>query len=86
VPPNPADLLSTGRFHAIVREASALYDVVIIDAPPVLEYADAQMIASRAGGYVLVTRRNRTRLADITAVQERLEPSGAVLLGAIVND
>jgi protein-tyrosine kinase len=70
----------------LLELASEIYDVVIVDAPPILEYADAQMIASRAGGYVLVTRRHRTRMNDVSAVQERLAPSGATLLGAIVNE
>ena len=86
VPPNPHELLSSRAMQYLLELASEIYDVVIIDAPPILEYADAQMIASRAGGYVLVTRRHRTRMNDVAAVQERLEPSGAVLLGAIVNE
>ena len=86
VPPNPHELLSSRAMQYLLELAREIYDVVIIDAPPALEYADAQMIASRAGGYVLVTRRHRTRMADVTAVQERLEPAGATLLGAIVNE
>ncbi|HKE96691.1 MAG TPA: chain length determinant protein tyrosine kinase EpsG [Povalibacter sp.] len=86
IPPNPHELLSSRAMQYLLELAREIYDIVIIDAPPVLEYADAQMIASRAGGYVLVTRRHRTRLADVLAVQERLEPSGATLLGAIVNE
>lgn len=86
VPPNPHELLSSRAMQYLLELAREIYDIVIIDAPPVLEYADTQMIAARAGGYVLVTRRHRTRMADVAAVQERLEPSGAMLLGAIVNE
>lgn len=86
IPPNPHELLSSRAMLYLLELAQEIYDIVILDAPPVLEYADAQMIAARAGGYVLVTRRHRTRFADIQAVKERLAPAGAVLLGAIVND
>ncbi|HEY6642236.1 chain length determinant protein tyrosine kinase EpsG [Povalibacter sp.] len=86
IPPNPHELLSSRAMQYLLELASEIYDVVIVDAPPILEYADAQMIASRAGGYVLVTRRHRTRMNDVNAVQERLQPSGATLLGAIVNE
>jgi len=85
-PPNPHELLSSRAMQYLLELAREIYDVVIVDAPPVLEYADAQMIAARAGGYVLVTRRHRTRMADVAAVQERLQPCGAVLLGAVVNE
>lgn len=86
IPPNPHELLSSRAMQYLLELAREIYDVVIIDAPPVLEYADAQMIASRAGGYLLVARRHRTRLGDVAAVQERLRPSGATMLGAVVNE
>jgi chain length determinant protein tyrosine kinase EpsG len=64
-PPNPQELLSRVRFSYIMEAASAAYDVVIVDAPGVLEYADAQIIAARAGGCLIVTRRHHTRVADV---------------------
>ena len=46
IPPNPADLLSSNRLRAIIKEASSQFDVVLVDAPPVLGLADAPLIAS----------------------------------------
>ncbi len=86
MPPNPHELLSSRALQYLLDLAREIYDVVILDTPPVLGYADAQMIAARANGYLLVTRRHRTRLNDVSAVQERLAPTGATLLGAVVND
>src|SRR5690606_26160878 len=48
-PPNPADLLSTGRFKEIVAEASEHFDRIIIDGPPVLGLADTSLLAAVAG-------------------------------------
>ena len=48
--------------------------------------APLPVIGARAGGYVLVTRRHQTRLADVRATAARLAPTGAVALGAVVND
>lgn len=86
VPPNPHELLSSRAMQYLLELAKEIYNVVILDTPPALEYADAQMIAARARGYVLVTRRHRTRMADVMAVQERLMPAGAKLLGAVMNE
>ena len=86
MPPNPHELLSSRALQYLLDLAREIYDIVILDTPPVLGYADAQMIAARANGYLLVTRRHRTRLNDVSAVQERLAPTGATLLGAVVND
>src|SRR5207342_2658090 len=41
LPPNPADLLSTGRIRKIVNEAKEVFDLVVIDGPPTLGLADA---------------------------------------------
>jgi len=86
VPPNPHELLSGRALQYLLDLAREIFDIVIIDSPPILDFADAQMIAARAGGYLLVTRRHRTKMADIEAAQERLEPAGATVVGAIVND
>jgi receptor protein-tyrosine kinase len=86
LPPNPHELLSSRGLQFLLDMAREIFDVVIIDSPPVLEYADAQMIAARAGGFLLVTRRHKSRLADVEAAQVRLAPSNAVIVGAVVND
>ena len=49
VPPNPADLLSTGRIRAILGQASERFDLVVVDAPPTLGLADAPLLAAAAG-------------------------------------
>jgi len=85
-PPNPHELLSGRALQYLLDLAREIFDIVIIDSPAILEFADAQMIAARAGGYLLVTRRHRTKMADIEAAQERLEPAGAIVVGAVVND
>ncbi len=85
-PPNPHELVSSVGFSYLIETAPALFDVVIVDAPPLLEYPDAQVIAARAGGCLLVTRRHRTSLADVERAKQQLEPTGAALVGAVIND
>jgi len=85
VPPNPHELLSNRALHYLVDLAHECFDVVIFDTPPMLEYADAQMISARAGAYLMVVRRHRTRFADVEATKARLAPAGATLLGAVIN-
>ena len=54
VPPNPADLLSTGRIRKIIAEASEKFDLVVIDGPPTLGLADAPLLAAAAGNVLFV--------------------------------
>ena len=54
MPPNPADLLSTGRIRKIIAEAVEQFDLVIIDGPPTLGLADAPLLAAAAGNVLFV--------------------------------
>lgn len=80
-PPNPQELLGQGTFQYLLEIAPTNFDVVIIDTPPILEYADAQIIAAAAGGCLLTARRHLTRLADVERAKEKFEPAHAVLVG-----
>ena len=85
-PPNPQELLSRVPFSYLVETAPAVFDVVIIDTPPVLEYADAQLVTALVGGCLLATYRNRTRLRDIEAVKRRLQGTHCEIVGAAIVD
>jgi receptor protein-tyrosine kinase len=86
VPPNPQELLGRVNFSYLIESAPASFDVVIIDAPPLLECADAQLPVARARGCVLSTRLNKTSLTDLEKVRSFLHPTGAQIVGTVVNE
>ena len=81
LPPNPADLLSTGRFQQILGEVTQHFDVVIIDAPPVLGLADSLLLASVAGNLMFVVESGKTRTK--AAVEALLQLDDRLLLVAL---
>lgn len=85
LPPNPADLLSTARFGQVLREANQQFDIVILDAPPVLGLADAPLLASTVAGVLFVVESGRTRTRAAIEAINRVEASGAHLLGALLT-
>ena len=85
-PANPQELLSRASFIYVLKTMAEKYRAIVIDTPPALEFADAQIVAARAQGCLLITRRHRTRLADVEEVKARLQPAGAQLLGAVINE
>jgi capsular exopolysaccharide synthesis family protein len=85
IPPNPADLLSTGRFQAIVREASAQFDMIIIDAPPVIGLADAPLIASMCKDVMFIIESGKTRTGVAREAVSKLEAAGAHIVGATLT-
>ena len=85
IPPNPADLLSTGRFRAILTEAAERFDLVIIDAPPTLGLADAPLLAASAGHVMFVVESGRTRTRAAIEALNRIEATGAHIVGATLT-
>jgi protein-tyrosine kinase len=70
----------------VLKTMAEKYRSIVIDTPPALDFADAQIVSARAQGCLLVTKRHQTRLADVEEVKRRLEPTGAQLLGSVINE
>ncbi len=85
-PPNPLELLSRVAFSYLMETAPASFDIVVVDAPPMLEFADAQRIVALARGCVLATVRHHTSLADIELCKLKIGPTGAKIVGTIITD
>lgn len=85
IPPNPADLLATGRFRSILQEASAQFDVVIVDAPPTLGLSDSSLLASVINDVMLVIESGKTRTAAAVETVRSLRAAGAHIVGATLT-
>lgn len=84
IPPNPQELLARVSFSYVMETASEAFDVVLVDTPPLLEYADAQTIVARTGGCLLAMRRHATRVADVEQARVLLAPAAATLVGTVL--
>jgi len=85
VPPNPADLLATGRIRKIIAEASEQFDVVLIDGPPTMGLADSPLLAAAAGHLLFVIESGKTRTRAAIESLNRLEATGTHVLGATLT-
>lgn len=86
IPPNPQELLGRPAFSQLLQDLAALYQVILIDTPPGFEYAEAQTIAVRAGGALLVTRKHYTRMREAEQFAKRVQEASAVVVGALLNE
>jgi capsular exopolysaccharide synthesis family protein len=84
-PPNPADLLSTGRFNEIVKEAADHFDRIVIDGPPVLGLADASLLAVVAGSVMMVVESGRTKTRLARDAIDSVQASGAHVIGVVLT-
>jgi capsular exopolysaccharide synthesis family protein len=85
VPPNPADLLSTGRIRKIIAEVDEQFDLVVIDGPPTLGLADSPLLAAAAGNVLFVVESGKTRTRAAIEALNRLEATGTHVLGATLT-
>ena len=86
MPPNPAELIGSPQMARLMQELSDNFDMVIYDTPPVNSVTDAQIIASRVDGVILVTRQNFARKELVREAKQALENVKANILGFVINN
>jgi len=85
-PPNPLELLGRDEFALLLNELSSQFDVVLIDTPSAQQAADAQVIAQRARGVLIVGRKDHTKSSEIAQLASIFSGSGATVLGTTLNE
>jgi receptor protein-tyrosine kinase len=78
-------LLQTSRLAPLMSQLAETTDMVILDAPPVMPYADALTLASRVERVVLVTQAEHTQRGHLERAKEELDQSGTAMLGVVLN-
>lgn len=86
IPPNPSEMLASKKLAALLDELKRLYDYIIIDTPPALAVTDAQIIASRCDGVVLVIDSGKVKRELAIKAKSNLEHVKARILGVVLNN
>jgi len=60
IPPNPAHLLTNGRFKKLIEEAQERFDYIVVDTAPTILVTDTMLISQLADATVYITRANYT--------------------------
>jgi capsular exopolysaccharide synthesis family protein len=85
IPPNPSELLGSLEMSQLLNELEQAFDVVIIDAPPLLPVTDAAVLSQHVGGVVLIVGAQKAREQDLDKALKALEMVNANLLGLVIN-
>jgi capsular exopolysaccharide synthesis family protein len=85
IPPNPSEMLGSQHMHKLLDELRAEYDLIVVDAPPVLPVADALAIAPACDGALLVVRYGRTRRDQLAQTASALRRAEVDVLGTVLN-
>lgn len=85
MPPGPTELLGSPRFLQVLEEFRELFDVIILDGPPVLGLADAPILSSIADATVYVVEANRPHRGAAKTAVRRLRTANSNLIGAVLT-
>jgi capsular exopolysaccharide synthesis family protein len=85
IPPNPAEMIHSTKFEALVKQLLERFDRVVFDSPPILPVTDAAILAQVVDGVVVVARGFRTqRTATGQAIRLLLDVKAHVI-GVVLN-
>jgi len=85
IPPNPSELLGSPAMEEMLEEAARHYDVVLVDAPPLLAVTDAAALSQSVGGVLVVAQSERVRRAEFERALAKLETVDANVVGLVLN-
>jgi capsular exopolysaccharide synthesis family protein len=84
-PPNPSELLGSQQMQQLLSNLAEHYDVVIIDAPPLLPVTDAAVLAAEADGAIIVVRHGKSRREEVERALQALNSVNSKVLGSVLN-
>jgi protein-tyrosine kinase len=86
IPPNPAELLGSKAMERFIEELSFNYDQILFDTPPVIAVTDAQILAAKLDGVLLVIDAGNTNKDVALKAKTSLENVKANILGVVLNN
>jgi capsular exopolysaccharide synthesis family protein len=86
IPPNPSEILSSKRMNTLLEELKKRYDIILVDSPPAIAVTDAQILATRCDGVILVVDSGKVKREIAMKAKANLEHVQARLLGVVLNN
>ena len=85
IPPNPSELMGSKRMEELIEQMKEEYDLVIFDNPPLLAVTDAQVMATKVDGTIVVVPKGEVSKDELEKAASLLENVKANVLGTVLN-
>jgi len=85
IPPDPSSLIESQKLRDIVNKLKEMYDMVIIDTPPVMAVNDATVVGRIADGILLVIESGRATFSIVDHIKELFTKAGLNTIGIVLN-
>ena len=83
--PNAADLLGNSRLLSLLSLSLEVFDLIVIDGPPVMGLADAQMLSSAVSGTVFIAAAGQARTGLVRGALRRLQLARGPIIGTVLT-
>lgn len=84
-PPSPADFFASQTFAETMRKLAEIYEVIVIDAPPVHAAPEIQVLATQVEGVLFLVDAELTDKRTAQAALEKLAQAHAPVVGVVIN-
>ena len=85
LPPNAADLLASARVFSLLSVGLEVFDLIIVDGPPVMGLADAPLLSSACAATVFVMAAGQTRTGLVGGALKRLHYARGTIVGTVLT-
>ena len=86
VPPNPAELVGSKRMTTAIKAFAKVFDVIVVDLPPVNVVTDALLLNEVTGGMIHVVRQGYCDKAALEEAVSQQRFAGTKILGFVMTD
>jgi len=86
IPPNPAEMLESEKMRQFLSEMRNLYDIVILDSPPIIAVTDAEILATMVDGTILIVSSETTEFELMERSVELIKKDKSSFIGTVLNN
>ncbi len=86
IPPNPSEMLDSKQMEDFLSEVRSKYDYIILDSPPIVAVTDAEILAKKVDGSILVISADVTETAMLDRALQLLKHDNSNVIGAVLNN
>ncbi len=86
IPPNPAEMLDSKEMRELLKKLRDMYELVIIDSPPIIAVADSEILSTMVDGTVLVVSADTTEIELMQRSVDLIRRENTQFLGSVLNN
>jgi len=86
IPPNPSEILGSNKMKTLLCYLKEIFDIILIDSPPVGMVTDAQILSTLSDGTIIIAESGKVNVDALKRAKAMLEAVNAKILGVILNN